>query len=640
MKFTNVIGGFWQDRQSLNLNVSIPSIVKTFIETGRIRALSKELNENEKHHPFWESDLAKWLEGVLIHLQLKPDDELNQFAEKLIDKIIANQEEDGYLNSFFSLYEPENKFTNLKLRHELYCAGHLLEAALEHLKLNGTSRFLDAMERYMDHISDTFGIEPGKKRGYPGHQEIELALLKAYEQTGKAKFLNLADYFLSERGSQPHYYDEEERQRMSKEKIIDFSDFPSEIRDVVSSDMPDVEKRDYTYLQAHQLPVNQKTAVGHSVRALYMYTAMTDLARLKKDPKMLQTCISLWRNIVDRRMYVHGGVGSSHIGEQFTFDYDLPNDIAYAETCASIALMFFAERLSRIERNSEYADIIEKVLYNTVLASTSANGKGFFYDNYLECIPDFLTFQDRRHGIRDEYHTCSCCPPNVTRLIADLGRYIYSSCSEGINVHQYISSESSFKIDGDSVHLKQQSGFPWEGSSKLTLKKVSGKEFSIFIRIPEWESNLNVEVNGKIVSFQSENGYARIKKKWEEGDFVSLSFNFEPRLVRSNASVRYNIRRVCVFRGPLLYCLESIDNGPNLNQILITENQKIEVMTDDALTPGCITLSGNFKRIQSTTDNLYSTLKPELNDSKTKLIPYFLWANRGENEMLVWINEA
>ena len=294
MKFTNVIGGFWQDRQSLNLNVSIPSIVKTFIETGRIRALSKELNENEKHHPFWESDLAKWLEGVLIHLQLKPDDELNQFAEKLIDKIIANQEEDGYLNSFFSLYEPENKFTNLKLRHELYCAGHLLEAALEHLKLNGTSRFLDAMERYMDHISDTFGIEPGKKRGYPGHQEIELALLKAYEQTGKAKFLNLADYFLSERGSQPHYYDEEERQRMSKEKIIDFSDFPSEIRDVVSSDMPDVEKRDYTYLQAHQLPVNQKTAVGHSVRALYMYTAMTDLARLKKDPKMLQTCISLW----------------------------------------------------------------------------------------------------------------------------------------------------------------------------------------------------------------------------------------------------------------------------------------------------------------------------------------------------------
>ena len=634
---TNILAGFWQERQRLNFNSSIPAVMKTFEDTGRIRALTQDLKNDEEHHIFWESDLAKWLEAVFVSLQKNPDNELNKYAENLTEKIISNQEENGYLNSYFTFFEPENKFQNLKVRHELYCAGHLMEAALEHLKLNGTSRFYDAMERCMDHIGSTFGIEPGKKRGYPGHQEIELALLKAYEQTGKQKFLDLADYFLSERGSKPHYYDEEERQLKLKEKELDLSDYPSEIRDFISM-LNSGEDKNYNYLQAHDLPVNQKTAEGHSVRALYMYTAMADLARIKKDPMMLQACKSLWRNIVDRRIYVHGGVGSSHIGERFTFDYDLPNDIAYAETCASIALMFFAERLSRIERNSEYTDIIEKVLYNTILASTSANGKGFFYDNYLECIPEFLVFHQRRHGIRDEYHTCSCCPPNITRLIADLGRYIYSSCSEGINVHQYISSESSFKIDGDSVHLKQHSGFPWKGSSNLTLNKVSGKEFSLFIRVPEWDQNMKVEINGNNVSFKKIKGYAQIKRTWKEGDEVSLSFDLKPRVVRSLSKVRYNVQRACVFRGPLLYCMESIDNGPYLNQILMNQDQKLEAV-DDELFEGCISLSGDMIRLNDSTDVLYSSSKPELRKTKVKLIPYFLWANRGENEMLVWINE-
>lgn len=634
---TNILAGFWQERQRLNFNSSIPAVMKTFEDTGRIRALTQDLKDDEEHHIFYESDLAKWLEAVFVSLQKNPDNELNSYAENLTEKIISNQEENGYLNSFFTFFEPENKFQNLKVRHELYCAGHLMEAALEHLKLNGTSRFYDAMERYMDHIASTFGIEPGKKRGYPGHQEIELALLKAYEQTGKQKYLDLADYFLSERGSKPHYYDEEERQLKLKEKELDLSDYPSEIRDFISM-LNSGEDKNYNYLQAHDLPVNQKTAEGHSVRALYMYTAMADLARIKKDPRMLQACKSLWRNIVDRRIYVHGGVGSSHIGERFTFDYDLPNDFAYAETCASIALMFFAERLSRIERNSEYTDIIEKVLYNTILASTSANGKGFFYDNYLECIPEFLVFHQRRHGIRDEYHTCSCCPPNITRLIADLGRYIYSSCSEGINVHQYISSESSFKIDGDSVHLKQHSGFPWKGSSNLTLNKVSGKEFSLFIRVPEWDQNMKVEINGNNVSFKKIKGYAQIKRTWKESDEVSLSFDLKPRVVRSLSKVRYNVQRACVFRGPLLYCMESIDNGPYLNQILMNQDQKLEAV-DDELFEGCISLSGDMIRLNDSTDVLYSSSKPELRKTKVKLIPYFLWANRGENEMLVWINE-
>ena len=629
--------GFWKNRKNLNIEHSIPAVISSFEDTGRVRALTKDLKNDERQHIFWESDLAKWLEGVFISLQNNPNNELNEYAEDLIDKIISNQENDGYLNSYFSFNEPDNKFSNLKVRHELYCAGHLLEAALEHLKLHGKSRFFDAMEKYIDYIAATFGREFGKKKGYPGHQEIELALLKAYEQTNKKKFLDLADYFLSERGSYPHYYDEEERQLKFKEKQIDIEDYPSSVRDFVSHFQTGGENN-YDYWQAHDLPVNQKTAEGHSVRALYMYTAMADLARIKNDSKMLQTCKDLWRNIVDRRMYVHGGVGSSHIGERFTFDYDLPNDMAYAETCASIALIFFAERLSRIERNSEYADIIEKALYNVVLASTSSNGKGFFYDNYLECVPKFLSFQNRRHGIRDEYHVCSCCPPNITRIIADMDRYIYSVLNEGIEVHQFISSNVSFTLDGDLIEIEQKSGFPWDGNVTINLNKVSRKEFSIYIRIPEWDENMKININGINTSFEKNNGYAKLTRTWEEKDKISLSFDFQPRIVRSISKVRYNVQRACVFMGPLLYCVESVDNGSHLNQILLSQDQKFELVDDD-LTEGCISLYGDMLRLKDSKDDLYSTSKPDLIKTKIKMIPYYLWANRGENEMLVWLNE-
>ena len=417
------------------------------------------------------------------------------------------------------------------------------------------------MEKYVDHIISKFGREEGKMRGYPGHQEIELALVKAYEYTNKQKFLDLATYFIDERGThskpEDHYYVNEKKRLLkedSTEGEIDLSLLPSAMRDFAAFDQDFLSKtfRDLQYWQAHERPVDQKTAEGHSVRALYMFTAMADLARLNNDDEMLRACKTLWRNIVDKRMYVHSGVGSAHIGERFTFDYDLPNDMAYAETCATIALIYFANRMSKMELNSEYGDIIENSLYNLLLASTSLDGKGFFYDNYLECNPGYLHSQQRRHGIRDEYHMCSCCPPNITRLFASMDMYIYNSHEDSLVVDQYISSETNFMNKPQGIKLNQTSDFPHKGYSKIEIIDSQNKNTVIYFRIPSWDKNMQISINGVQTDYEVVNGYAKTNKKWQKGDVVELNFDFSPRYVRTNPNVRYNIGRACLFRGPTL----------------------------------------------------------------------------------------
>jgi DUF1680 family protein len=630
---------FWEARYRLNRDASIPAVLQTFEETGRIRALTRELREGEKQHIFWESDLAKWLEAVFLHLQKEEDQELRDFSERLIDKLIRNQEADGYLNSYFSFHEPDHKFTNLKVRHELYCAGHLLEAALEHLKLDPDSRFFAALEKYIDHIAQVFGRGVGQKRGYPGHQEIELALLKAYEYTGKAKFLELAGFFLDERGQAPHYFELEDQKRAEYEKPVDYSEFPSEVRDFISWHMSGLKRRDHTYYQAHQPAFEQKTAEGHSVRALYMFTAMADYARLTGDPQKIAACKVLWENITCRRMYVHGGVGSAHIGERFSFDYDLPNDLAYAETCASIALIFFAERLMRIEWNSEYADVIERALYNVVLASTSTSGKAFFYDNYLEYIPDFQKFQHRRHGVRDEYHTCSCCPPNVLRIIADLERYIFSQPGEEIMVNQYINSEKSFDLGDGTISIQMESALPWGGKVRVVVSSNSNQPRKICFRIPSWDSAPKILLNGEPLKLKPESGYLGVEKVWGARDVVEVDLNLTPYVVRADPRVRYNANRVAVFRGPLLYCMESTDNSSHLNQYLLGEDPKFTETPQDQLAPGAIALETEGYRVEPSTTSLYSRSRPKRSRARLRLIPYFLWSNRGECEMLTWVLE-
>jgi len=649
----NINNGFWKERKELNKNTSLYAVLKTFEDSGRVRALTGDNTENERPHIFWESDLAKLMEGAFFSMQQEKDEKLEKICDSIIDKIIANQEQDGYLNYYFTKHEPDNKFTNLRDRHELYCAGHLLESAIEHHKATGNSKFFDVMERYVDHIISKFGREEGKMRGYPGHQEIELALVKAYEHTNKQKFLDLATYFIGERGThsktEDHYFISERKILKEKEKDFDPSTLPSWLRDVLNfgsdphgtnssshGDLQGKVYRDLQYWQAHERPVDQKTAEGHSVRALYMFTAMADLARLNNDNEMLNACKTLWRNIVDKRMYVHCGVGSAYIGERFTDNYDLPNDMAYAETCATIALIYFANRMSKMELNSEYGDIIENSLYNLLLASTSLDGKGFFYDNYLECNPVYLHAQQRRHGIRDEYHLCSCCPPNITRLIASMDMYIYNSYEDSIVVDQYISSEVNFRNQG--IKLNQTSDFPHKGYSKIEIIDSQNKDSTIYFRIPSWDKNILISLNGSKTNYEVVNGYAKISKIWQKGDVIELTFDFSPRFVRSNPNVRYNVRKACLFRGPILYCLEEKDNGQYLNKLVLNTNNNIEEKDEKINSEDIISLTVKGFKFEDI-DNLYIHDKLNMNETSLKFIPYYCWSNRGENEMLVWVNE-
>ena len=639
---TKINHGFWRQRKELNKNISLYAVLESFENSGRVRALTGDNSEKEKPHIFWESDLAKLMEGAFFSMQQEKDEKLEKICDSIIDKIIANQEDDGYLNNFFTKHEPANKFTNLRDRHELYCAGHLLESSIEHHKATGNSKFFDAMDRYVDHIISKFGREKGKMRGYPGHQEIELALVKAYQHTDNKKFLDLATYFIDERGthsgSQSHYFIQEKKKLYVKEGDIDTSLLPSTMRDFMHFDADFMSKtfRDLEYWQAHERPVDQKTAEGHSVRALYMYTAMADLAKLNNDSEMLDACKILWRNIVDKRMYIHSGVGSAHIGERFSFDYDLPNDMAYAETCATIALIYFANRMAKIELNSEYGDIIENSLYNLLLASTSLDGKGFFYENYLECVPGYLHSQQRRHGVRDKYHICSCCPPNITRIIASLDMYIYNIFENSLVVDQYISSEFIFK--DQAMKINQTSDFPHKGYSKIEIIESNNNESSIYFRIPSWDKKISISINGTKVDYETVNGYAKINKNWQKNDNIELSFDFSPRYVRSNPNVRYNVRKACLFRGPVLYCLEENDNGKHLNKFVIDAENSFEEVNDNISSENIISLNTKGYKFKDT-NNLYLDNKPNLTEASLKYIPYYCWSNRGENEMLVWVNE-
>ena len=642
---TKINGGFWKKRKELNKNTSLFAVMKSFEDTGRVRAMTGDNDPvKQRPHIFWESDLAKLMEGAFFSIQQEKDEDLEKKMDSIIDKIIANQEEDGYLNYFFSRHEPDNKFTNLRDRHELYCAGHLLESAIEHHKATGNSKFFEAMERYVDHIITKFGREEGKMRGYPGHQEIELALVKAYEHTNDKKFLDLATYFIDERGThskaEDHYFVKEKKKLMEKEGDIDVSKLPSNMRDFMAFDADFMGKtfRDLHYWQAHEKPVDQKTAEGHSVRALYMFTAMADLARLNNDSKLLNACKTLWRNIVDKRMYVHSGVGSAHIGERFTYDYDLPNDMAYAETCATIALIYFANRMSKLELNSEYGDIIENSLYNLLLASTSLDGEDFFYDNYLECVPGYLHSQGRRHGVRDKYHMCSCCPPNITRLFASMDMYIYNSYQDSLIVDQYISSEIDLIDKTQGIKINQTSDFPHKGYSKIDVMDLKNNETTIYFRIPSWDKNMKIELNGSKIDYEVVNGYAKINKNLQKGDVIELSFDFSPRYVRTNPNVRYNVRRACLFRGPILYCLEEKDNGKDLNKLILNTNNNFDEKDEKISSENIISLTANGFKFKDSKD-LYLKDKPDITETSLKFIPYYCWSNRGENEMLVWVNE-
>jgi DUF1680 family protein len=573
---------------------------------------------------FQDSDIAKWLEAVGYSLKTNPDSALEGQADALIDLIARAQQPDGYVNTYFLLKEPGNRFTNLADCHELYCLGHMIEAAVAYYEGTGKQRLLDVVCRYADLVDSLFGSEEGKKKGYPGHQVIELALVRLYEVTGEERYLNLALFFLNERGQTPHFFEQEWEAR-------------GKTRHWGGNQKPE-----YSYHQAH-LPVREQTeAVGHAVRAVYMYTGMAMAAEKTGDQTLLEACKRLWRNIVEKQLYITGGIGQTARGEAFTFDYDLPGETIYSETCAAIGLLFFARAMLASDLSSEYADVIENALYNTVLAGMARDGKHFFYVNPLEVWPEASEKNpDRRHVVpqRPGWYACACCPPNVARLLSSLGSYAYSQQEDTLFIHLYMDGSCTMDTPAGSVTLTITTDYPWDG--KVTIQADNDGDFALALRIPGWCENPTAAVNGTAIDTATENGYLTIRRMWTKGDTVTLEFPMEVKFLRSNPKVRANAGKIAIMRGPLVYCAEEADNGENLSALSIDPAQDVVAAWDENLPGGAMALRVGGFRDMLATDKLYL---PAENESpapaEITLIPYYLWGNRGRGEMGVWVRKV
>ena len=574
---------------------------------------------------FQDTDVAKWLEAVGFSLACYPDEALEKTADEVIDLIADAQCEDGYINTYFTIKEPDKRWTDLCEGHELYTAGHLMEAAVAYYEGTGKRKMLDCLCRFADLICDTFGMEEGKIHGYPGHEEVEIGLIKLARVTGNQKYLDQAKYFVDARGVGENYFMKEMSRPDYKLIFPEFADYTPE------------------YSQSHEPVREQKTAEGHAVRAVYLYCAMADLAEKYKDEGLLHACETLWNNMVQKRMYLTGGIGSSGYLERFTVDYDLPNEYNYCESCASIGLALFGLRMNQITGESKYMDIVERALYNTVLAGIALDGKSFFYVNPLEVWPPACmegTTKKHVKPIRQKWFGVACCPPNIARTLASLGQYIYAAYPEKnqLYVNLFVSNETTLDWNENEISVKLETKFPWENSYKMELKNVPADGMDISLRVPDYAEDYEIKVNGKKADIKPESGYCKVHVT--DDAEIQVAFQAPPKFVYANPQVRADSGKVAITRGPLVYCLEEIDNGQNLPAIFIdTEAGLTEEASD--LFGGCVVIKAKGKKIDenSVSEELYGAVKPKLKDTGLTAVPYPYWNNRGEGEMLVWIKD-
>ncbi|MFC5530540.1 glycoside hydrolase family 127 protein [Cohnella yongneupensis] len=582
---------------------------------------------------FQDSDVSKWLEAVAYLLDSAPNPDLERVADEVIEIIGKAQQPDGYLNTYFTLKEPGKRWTNLAECHELYCAGHLIEAAVAYAKATGKRRLLDIACKFADHIGTVFGSEPGKLKGYDGHQEIELALMKLYHVTGKDSYLQLCRFFVDQRGMLPHFYEDEFKKRGG---TVHFKDLAM--------------SHDLSYSQAH-LPVRkQETAEGHAVRLVYMCTGMAELAAETGDAALLEACRKLWTNIVTKRMYITGGIGSMAHGESFTLDYDLPNDTMYAETCASIGLIFFARRMLQLDPRAEYADVMERALYNTVVSGMSKDGKHFFYVNPLEVKPDVCKINKAYahvKPVRQGWFGCACCPPNIARLLASLGQYIYSFKDDTLYTHLYVGSRIEWETDGQTVNLEQLSDYAWNGNAMFRVNAAKPAKFTLALRIPGWcKGEAVIHIGGYKYTYdpnQVTDGYVKITRLWQDGDVIDISFPMTILRMKGHPSIRQTIGKVAIQRGPFVYCLEEADNGPELHTLQLSERNELTTYFDSGLMGGLQVIQAEAIRTgaEDWGSDLYRSDAISRSKNVTaRLIPYFAWANRGVGEMSVWVRES
>ena len=619
-------GQFWRERLETVLKRTIPSQHEQLGAHGILESLTlpnppPPLRFPRNHHDFtvqvfWDSDVGKWIEAASYALSHRRDAEIEAKIEKIVDDLEKAQESDGYLNCWYLQREPENRWTNLRDNHELYNLGHLLEGGIAYYLATGRRRLLDILERYVEHVRATFGTGEGQKRGYCGHPEVELALIRLYHLTGNRKHLELAAYFVDQRGRQPHYFDEEAVAR---------GDDPGKFW-----------AKSYEYNQSHR-PVREQTkVVGHAVRAMYLYTAMADLAAELKDESLRRACEVLWDDVMASKVYLTSGLGPAAANEGFTEDYDLPNDSAYAETCASVALIFWAQRMLHLDLDGKYADMLELALFNNALGGLARDGQHYFYSNPLE--------SDGRHR-RWVWHTCPCCTMNASRLIASVAGYFVSASDDAIAFHLYGGISTEVALKAGKVKLTESSTYPWSGDIRIEVTPENPIEFSLRLRIPGWTRDAKAWVNDEAVEIRANaaSGYLTIARRWQKGDSIRLELPMPAERIYAHPAVRADVDRVALKRGPLVYCVEESDNpGGPVQRLKLPRRAEVRAEQRKDLFDGVVTLRAEGRRVSTAgwAGRLYRADPPGEEATVVTAVPFYLRENREAGSMMVWIAEA
>jgi DUF1680 family protein len=604
---------FWRPKMDKVATTTLAAcIYQTEVKTARIRNFEKVARkQNEKHEGIFydDSDVFKALEAMAYSLKNKPDAQLQAKGSEWIDKIAAAQLPDGYLNTFYTLGEFDKRWTDMSM-HEDYNAGHMIEAGIAWFDATGERKLLDVCIRWADYFDSLFG--PGKRHWVTGHQELELALVKLYRVTSNEKYLKLADWLLSERG---------------KGLAVGYTW---------------TDWKDTAYAQDVVPVKEQKEITGHAVRAMYLYTGAADVAAHTGDAGYLKAMRNVWEDVVFRNMYITGGIGSAGSNEGFSQDFDLPNEQAYCETCASVGMVFWNQRMNSLTGSSEYVDILEKSLYNAALDGLSLTGDRFFYGNPLA--------SSGRHYRREWFGT-ACCPANIARLVASLGNYVYATDKTNLWVNLYIGSETNVPSGKNNLGIKMETQYPWNGDVKISItpsaKQVQSK---LYLRIPGWAGNIaspgelysytnqletpvTIKVNGVAITFKTENGYAVVDKAWKKGDVVEMSIPMPVRMIESRGELKFNNNRVALQRGPLIYCVEGADNDGKAWNLIVPANTTFNTVKSTVLTENIIALQGQLPVVNVSGDGT----SLQTSTKTITAIPYYSWCNRGSNQMQVWL---
>ncbi|NCD68143.1 glycoside hydrolase family 127 protein [Mucilaginibacter agri] len=607
---------FWSKRIEVNRTVTIPASFARCENTGRVKNFEMAAAKSGKFctkYPFDDTDIYKTIEGASYSMQVHPDPQLDHYVDSLIAIVGKAQEPDGYLYTARTI-DPLNPHPwsgserwvkENELSHELYNSGHMFEAAAAHYLATGKKNFLNIALKNADLLVETFG--PGKRHVAPGHEIVEMGLVRLYRITGKEDYLNLAKFFIDERGKRT--YDKSN---------------------------PD-EWKNGMYWQDDEPVTDQTVAEGHAVRAMYLYSGIADVAALTGDKQYIKAIDTIWNNMVGKKIYVQGGIGAIPDGERFGADYELPNATAYNETCAAIGNVFWNQRMFLLHGDSKYIDLLEKVLYNGLISGVGLDGKSFFYTNAMQVTDGFT--HNSLEPQRSSWFECSCCPTNLVRFLPSLPGYIYANRGDKIYVNLFISSTATLQIDGTPVQLSQQNDYPWNGGLKISVNPEKAKEFDVYVRIPGWAKNdaipldlyhfqttntekYTVKVNGKSVKYELQNGYAVVKHKWTKGDQIELNLPMPVRKVMASSNLPNDKDKVALQRGPIIYCAEWTDNTAKVDAMAVPLNANLQPVFDANKLNGITELKGEVLN----------------RGSKVPFtaIPYYSWANRGKGEMQVW----